>query len=63
MESCWPAIIVSFGVTAHRRRKTASVQQESIPWQSFVDVCPRFETLRSALVAQAFLPVFLGAGR
>jgi hypothetical protein len=36
MESCRPAIIVSFGVTAHWRRKTALVQQESIPWQSFV---------------------------
>jgi hypothetical protein len=54
MESCWPAIIVSFGVTAHRRPKTASVQQESIPWQSFVVMTQfghsRFETSRSVPV-------------
>jgi hypothetical protein len=38
------------------------VKQESIPWQSFVFDAgighSRFETPRSALVAQAFLPVF-----
>jgi len=37
------------------------VQQESIPWQSFVfDAAwsSRFETPRSAPVPQAFLPVF-----
>jgi hypothetical protein len=57
MESCRPAIIVSFGVTAHWRPKRASVQQESIPWQSFVGCLtevsfdsPRFETSRSVPV-------------
>src|ERR1700704_3674885 len=34
MESCRPAIIVSFGVTAHCGLKRATVKQESIPWQS-----------------------------
>jgi hypothetical protein len=61
MESCRPAIIVSFGVTAHLAPVRVSVQQESIPWQSFVLMqsrSSRFETLRSALVAQAFVPVF-----
>jgi hypothetical protein len=51
MECCRPAIIVSFGVTAHWRPQRASVQQESIPWQSFVEAnrvsygSSRFETL------------------
>src|SRR5260370_38880398 len=36
MESCRPAIIVSFGVTAHWLPKRVTVKQESIPWQSFV---------------------------
>src|ERR1700726_4510405 len=63
MESCRPAIIVSFGVTAHwspqgfwcsrnrfRGRVSCLMQSRS----------SRFETLRSApvLVPQAFLPVF-----
>src|SRR5215469_9777467 len=43
MESRRPAIIVSFGVTAHWRLKKASVQQESIPWQSFVKDTPLHE--------------------
>ena len=44
MESCRPAIIVSFGVTAHWRLKKASVQQESIPWQSFVRRCRLYDS-------------------
>src|SRR5439155_26155179 len=56
MESCRPAIIVSFGVTVHwRPRGTPEGEpkhQESIPWQSLVGAPlfgpPRFETPRSA---------------
>src|ERR1700686_3617925 len=44
MESCRPAIIVSFGVTARcgpqpqasARGRLVAAKQESIPWQSFV---------------------------
>src|SRR5579859_7939129 len=34
MESCRPAIIVSFGVTARCGLKGFAAKQESIPWQS-----------------------------
>jgi hypothetical protein len=53
--SCFPFITPSVS------EGTAAVKQESIPWQSFVfDAAwsSRFETPRSALVPQAFLPVF-----
>jgi len=70
MESCRPAIIVSFGVTAHCGRHSPSVsagdgwsQCSRNRFRGRVSCLmpfdhPRFETPRSALVPQAFLPVF-----
>ena len=53
MESCRPAIIVSFGVTAHWGHNPSvsegesSAKQESIPWQSFVFDAAWSSTIRN----------------
>ena len=70
MERCRPAIIVSFGVTAHCGHHSPSVSEGKVGrGETGIDSVaefrglmqfghPRFETPRSALVPQAFLPVF-----
>jgi hypothetical protein len=55
MESCRPAIIVSFGVTARygpqpqasARGRLVAAKQESIPWQSFVFDAAWSSTIRN----------------
>ena len=67
MENCWPAIIVSFGVTAHwlpqKGDREAGIDSVAEFRGLMQSGHPRFETLRSVPVAQAFLPVFSGIGR
>src|SRR6266568_4940901 len=64
MESCRPAIIVSFGVTAHWLPQKGDREAGIDSVAEFRGLTqhghPRFETPRSAPVAQAFLPVFFG---
>jgi hypothetical protein len=47
MESCRPAIIVSFGVTARCGPEGVAAKQESIPWQSFVFDVVQSSTIRN----------------
>jgi hypothetical protein len=47
MENCRPAIIVSFGVTAHRRPKKVLVKQESIPGRVSWDDAVWLTTIRN----------------
>jgi hypothetical protein len=60
MESCWPAIIVSFGVTAHCGPHGLQCSRNRfrgrVSWRSY-DFHDSKHFARS-LVAQAFLPVF-----
>jgi hypothetical protein len=62
MENCRPAIIVSFGVTAHWLPQKGNREAGIDSVAEFRGLMPfghpRFETPRSALVPQAFLPVF-----
>src|SRR6266853_6334409 len=62
MESCRPAIIVSFGVTAHWSPQKGDREAGIDSVAEFRGLMqhghPRFETPRSAPVPQAFLPVF-----
>jgi hypothetical protein len=52
MENCWPAIIVSFGVTAHWGSKGFQCSRNRfrgrVSWFDASIGHPRFETLRSA---------------